>query len=356
MTGTRKVLFYFTMAMIMCFIANLSQTVASEVIKWKMTTSWPENVPNYTDMAELFSKYVENMSDGRMVIKVLPGGAVVPPLEVTEAVKNGIVEMGHLWSGYDIGVDPTSCLFGGYAGSMESVPLLHWLYEGGGKELWGEWRKDKFGIKAFPCGIRPPEVFLHSHKPIHTLDDFKGLKIRTVGVWSKIVPELGASVVALPGGEVFDALKSRVIDATEWASPGENVISRFHEIAKYVIVPGAHQPAAPFELLINNDKWNSLPEDLKQIIDRASELVTFKSWCRIGRLDMSAMETFRKAGNEIIFLSPEIQTRCHELGKKWAEDNAKNDPFFKKVMDSQNAFENEWKGISGIRYFKYLDK
>ena len=89
-------------------------------------------------------------------------------------------------------------------------------------------------------------------------------------------------------------------------------------------------------------KWDSLPKDLQDVIEEAAEFATYESWLRIGRLDMGAMEKFRKTGNEIIFLSPETQKRCHELGQEWAANIAKDNPWFKKVMDSQNAFEAEW--------------
>jgi TRAP-type mannitol/chloroaromatic compound transport system substrate-binding protein len=324
----------------------------AKVYRWKLTTSWPAGIPLYTDMAEVFAKIVESNSAGRIKIQVLPGGAIAPALEVTDTVRKGIAEMGHTWPGYDIGRNPTTAILGGYAGGMESVPMLHWLYTGGGKQLWREFRMDKFGVVSFPCGIRPPEAFAHSHKPIRNLDDFKGLKMRTVGAWAQILPGLGASVVSLPGGEVYQALERKVIDATEWATPGENVISGFHEVAKYVIVPGSHQPSAPFELSINKKKWDSLPKDLQDIVEHAAELATFESWVRIGRLDMGALEKFRQTGNEIIYLSPETQKRAHQLGKEWAANVAKDHPWFKKVMDSQNSFEAEWGAVGSIRYFQ----
>ena len=324
----------------------------AKTYRWKMTTSWPAGIPLYTDMAEVFVKDVEALSGGRIKIQVFPGGAIAPALEVTDTVRKGIAEVGHTWPGYDIGRDQTTAILGGYAGGMESVPMLHWLYTGGGKELWREYREEKFGVISFPCGIRPPEAFAHSHKPIRTLDDFKGLKMRTVGAWAQILPGLGASVVSLPGGEVYQALERKVIDATEWATPGENVISGFHEIAKYVIVPGAHQPSAPFEITINKGKWDALSDELKAVLEEAAELTTFQSWVRIGRLDMGAMEKFRKTGNEIIFLSPETQKRAHELGKAWAAKIAQDNAWFKKVYDSQNTFEAEWQQVGSIRYFQ----
>lgn len=330
----------------------VSGPAVAKTYRWKMTTSWPAGIPLYTDMAEVYAKTVEKLSGGQIKIQVLPGGAIAPALEVTDSVKKGIAELGHTWPGYDIGRDETTAILGGYAGGMESVPMLHWLYTGGGKELWREFREEKFGVVSLPCGIRPPEAFAHSHKPIRTLDDFKGLKMRTVGAWAQILPGLGASVVSLPGGEVYQALERKVIDATEWATPGENVISGFHEIAKYVIVPGSHQPSAPFEITINKAKFDSLPDSLKAIMEEAAEYTTFESWVRIGRLDMGALEKFKKTGNEIIYLSPETQKRAHELGKEWAAKIANKNPWFKKVMDSQNKFEEEWGAVGSIRYFQ----
>jgi len=337
---------------VVALLTLVAGPAAAQNYKWKMTTSWPSGIPLYTDIAELYAQTVEKLSGGQMKIQVLPGGAISPALEVTDSVRKGIAEMGHTWPGYDIGRDATTAILGGYAGGMESVPMLHWLYTGGGKELWRQFREEKFGVVSFPMGIRPPEAFAHSHKPIRNLDDFKGLKMRTVGAWAQILPGLGASVVSLPGGEVYQALERKVIDATEWATPGENVISGFHEIAKYVIVPGAHQPSAPFELSINKEKFDALPDTLKAVLEEAAEYTTFESWVRIGRLDMGAMEIFKKNGNEIIFLSPETQKRAHELGKEWAAAKAKDNPWFKKVMESQDKFEQEWSAVGSIRYFQ----
>jgi len=346
---TRFVLATMVLVMVVCVCAL---PASAKVMRWKLATSWPAGIPLYTDMAEVFAKDVERLSGGELKIQLLPGGAIAPALEVTDTVRKGIAEMGHTWPGYDIGRDPTTAILGGYAGGMESVPMLHWLFTGGGKELWRQFRLEKFGVVSFPLGIRPPEAFAHSHKPIRTLDDFKGLKMRTVGAWAQILPGLGASVVSLPGGEVYQALERKVIDATEWATPGENVISGFHEVAKYVIVPGAHQPSAPFELSINKEKWDSLDKRLQVVIEEAAELATYKSWVKIGKLDMGAMEKFKQNGNEIIFLSPETQKRAHELGKEWAAKIAQENEWFKRVMDSQDKFEKEWEEVGSIRYFQ----
>ncbi len=339
---------------VIMLVFSLLQVVPAHAknYKWRMATSWPAGIPVYTDMAVAFAKQVEAMSGGRMKIKVLPGGTVAPPLETTNAVKKGIVEMGHTWPGYDIGRNATTALLGGYAGSMESVGMMHWLYAGGGEKLWQQFRSEEFGVMTFVCGIRPPEAFAHSHKPLRTLDDFKGFKMRTVGAWAQILPKLGGSVISLPTAEVYQALERKIIDGTELASPGENIIMAYHEVAKYVVVPGAHQPTAPFELAINQKKWESLPADLKTIIKQAAIETTFMSWIKIGELDMKALDTFRKNGNVIIFLDPSVQKEILKLGKEWAQEHAAKNTWFKKIYDSQENFEKEWKPVGAIRYLE----
>lgn len=325
----------------------------TKTFKWRLSTAWPTGIPLFTDMAKVLPDVVKKMSGGRMVIDIFPSGAIAPPLEGVDAVRRGVCQMAHTWPGYDIGIHPATCLLGGYAGSPNSEVMIHWLYSPDGYKLWQQFRLEKFDVISFPGGLRPTEVFAHSHKPIRTLADLKGIKFRTVGAWADILPKLGASVITLPGGEVLPALERKVIDATEWACPGENLPMGFHEVAKYVIIPGVHQPSAPFEFVINKKAWEELPEDLKSIIEEAAKITTLMSWTKIGILDMGAMEVFKKKGNVIIELAPEVQAAAYKLGREWADAHAAKDAWFKKILDSQRKFEEGWKSVERNRVLNY---
>lgn len=322
---------------------------AGKVITWKMATSWSKGIPLYTEMAEYFAKEVEKMSNGRLKIEVFPAGAIAPALEVSEAVRTGVAQAGHLWPGYDIGKDPTCVLFGGYAGSPNSEQMIHWIYNGGGYKLWQDWRKEKFNLVAFPLGVRPKEVFLHSRKPVRSLEDLKGLKVRTVGAWAEILPKLGASVVSLAGDEVLPALERGVIDATEWATPSEDLVMGFHEVAKYLIIPGVHQPSAPFELVINQKAWEELSADLKAIVEDAAKATTLHSWTKIGVDDLGALEKYKQAGNEIIVMDESVEREAKKYAKEWADQKASGNQWFAKVLQSQRQFEEQWKLIEKNR-------
>ena len=326
----------------------LSNGAFAAEYNWKMATSWGGG-PLMEIGAKAFAEKVKFLSDGRIEIKVFPSGQLSKGLEVRSAVAKGVAEVGHTWMGYDWGKDKTTVLFGGYAGSMDSERMLHWIYEGGGLELQREFNEEKFGIISMPLFTRTAEAFLHSRKPVRTLDDLNGLKFRTAGAWLEISKGLGAAPVTMPGGEVYTSLERGAIDATEWGTLYENMSTGFHKIAKYVIIPGIHQPTAPFELAINPEAWNMLSDRDKKIVEQAAKLVTFESWTRVGHEDAKALEFYRKQGNEIIVLDAAVQIKAKKLGVDWAQEQAKTNPWFAKVLKSQTEFEELWKDASHYR-------
>lgn len=315
---------------------------------FKMTTGWSGG-PLMEIGAQAFADNLKELSNGRMEVEVFPGGTLGPALKVTETVSSGVADMGHTWMGYDWGQDPTTVLFGGYAGSFDTERMLHWIYRGGGKELQRDFRMEEFGVVSIPLFIRTAEVFMHARKPVRTLDDLQGLKLRTAGAWLEMAKDLGAAPVTTPGGEIYTMLERGAIDATEWGTLWENISPGFYKVAKYVIIPGVHQPTAPFELVINKDVWEGLSEEDQRIIELAAEITTLNSWMTIGQEDAKALQFFRDEGNEIIELDPEVQYAAREKGLEWAKKTAEGNEWFKKVFEHQQEFETLWQDASKYR-------
>ncbi|RMH47135.1 MAG: C4-dicarboxylate ABC transporter substrate-binding protein [Alphaproteobacteria bacterium] len=318
---------------------------------FRMATAWSGG-PLMEIGAQAFARNVATLSNGRIEIEVFPGGTLGPALKVSETVQQGVADMGHTGVGYDWGADPTAVLFGGYAGSFDTERMLHWLYRGGGIELWEEWRRETMGIIGMPLFIRTAEVFVHSRVPVRTLEDLKGLRLRTAGAWIEMAQELGAAPVTMPGGDIYPALERGVLDAVEWGTLWENISTGFHQVAPYVVIPGVHQPTAPFELVINMDAWNSLSEADRELIRTAARLTTLDAWLTIGQEDARALEFYRKAGNTIIELDPDVQYQARAVGLAWAERQAKDNPWFARVFASQRAFEELWKDAERYRTVK----
>lgn len=230
--------------------------------------------------------------------------------------------------------------------------MLHWLYRAGGAEMQAEWRMEKFNLVSMPLFIRTAEVFLHSRKPVKTLEDLQGLKLRTAGAWLEISKGMGAAPVTMPGGDVYPALERGAIDATEWGTLWENISPGFHRVTKYVIIPGVHQPTAPFELVVNKDAWDKLSESDQQLIRDAAFKTTIDSWLTIGQEDAKALAFFRDQGNEVIELDPEVQYEAREAGLAWAEKQAEGNAWFKRVLESQKEFAELWKDSGRYRNVK----
>ncbi len=254
-----------------------------------------------------------------------------------------IAPAGHHWSGYDWGIDKTSVLVGGYAGSPGIEAFIHWLYEAGGLKLWQDWRMDRFGVVSLPCGAHSDEIHMHSRKPVRTIADLQGLKWRTSGASAEIAASLGASTVILAGGEVYQALERGLVDAIEWATPSINYPFGFQRISKYAMLPGVHQPSALQECILSKDLWESFDARTKSLIELAARNTTVNSWMQINYQDTEALEKFRADGVEFVRLDDSYIEAWRKATREWTDRQAETaGPWFKRVLDHQRVFEERW--------------
>jgi len=323
-----------------------------EVIEWRMATGFPVGDPLYTDRSAVFCEWVDKLSNGGFKITPYPGGTLCPAFEMTDAVQRGIVPIADSWPGYDIGKDLTGGLVAGGPACMDSEAFLHWLYYGGGAELWKQWRQEEFNLVVIPGGLKQTETELYSRKPVRTLEDFKGMKIRTAGLWAELLAELGASAVTLPAEETFTSLERGVIDATEWSTPGMDLSAGFYEICEYIVVPGIHQPAVAIGFIIDPEAWNSLSDEFKAMLQAASDEATLRSWTKWGCMDLEAWEVYEK-NNTIVELSPEVCGKIRELRRAYDDRIAAENPWYKTILESQREFERLWDIAKRNRVIRY---
>ena len=244
-------------------------TPAAEIFQWKMVTAWPKNYPGLGTAANRLAERVATMSNGRLTIKVYAGGELVPPLEVFDAVSRGTAELGPGAAYYWKGKVPAAQFFTAVPFGLSTSEMNAWLSKGGGQALWDE-AYAPYGVKPMVVGNTGMQMGGWYNKEINTLDDLKGLKIRMPGLGGEVLSRLGATTVNLPGGEVFTALQSNAIDATDWVSPYNDLAFGLHKAAKFYYYPGWQEPQAVLELLINQKALDSLPADLQAILTEAA--------------------------------------------------------------------------------------
>jgi len=237
--------------------------------EWKITTTWPPNFPVLGEGCNHLAKWIEEMSGGRLKIRVYGGGELIPPLESFEAVSNGAIEMGHGGAYYWAGKTPATQFFSTVPFGMNVNQLNAWIITGGGRELWEE-LYDRFDLMPFLCGNTGVQMGGWFNKEINSIEDLQGLKMRMPGLGGKVMAKAGATALLVAGGEIYTNLERGVIDATEWIGPYHDYLMGFHRIAKYYYYPGWHEPGPALELIINKSKFQSLPSDLQAIIRAAA--------------------------------------------------------------------------------------
>ena len=138
-----------------------------------------------------------------------------------------------------------------------------------------------------------------------TAEDLKGLKFRTTGAWAAILKDyFGASPTVLPASEIFTALERRVIDGTEYITPSINLATGLHNIARYVVLPGIHQPTYVYDALWKKEVWDALRPDLKEKLIAAGRLTMMQAHLKVSAADMDAIEKMRAGKNEFVTLDP----------------------------------------------------
>ena len=213
------------------------------------------------------------MTGGDLKIEVLPAGAVVPAFGLLDAVSKGTLDGGHGVLVYHYGKQTALALWGsGPAFAMDANMLLAWHKYGGGKELLAKlYASIGANVVSFPYGPMPTQPLGWFKRPVTKVDDFKGLKFRTVGISIDVFQGLGAAVNALPGGEIVSAMDRGLIEAAEFNNASSDRALGFADVSKICMLQSYHQNAEQFEITFNKTKYDGLPEKMKAIIANAVE-------------------------------------------------------------------------------------
>lgn len=338
---------------ILASVMSLGAIVAAPVAgaaeyEWKMATAVAENSYFYNEFVRRFVDNVNVMTDGEVEITPYGAGVIVPAFKVYDSVTDGLAEAGHSSPGYLSNKDPVNAMIAAFAGGMSAEAALHWLYEGGGYELWVQFREEEMGLHPLIVGMHGSELFAHSRKPIRTEADLKGLKHRTSGSNAALLKDyFGGNPISAPHGEIFGLLERGAIDSAEFATPSANVSDGYHEIAKYIIVPGVHTANSPWEFVVKKETWDALPANIQAKLEAAAKLATFESYMKIDTDNLAAMQTFRDNGNEIIRLDPALVQKYRENGRDWArkkaaEQKAAGNPWMERFVESYIKFQDDW--------------
>jgi TRAP-type mannitol/chloroaromatic compound transport system substrate-binding protein len=186
--------------------------------------------------------------------------------------------------------------------------------------------------------------------------DLAGLKIRMPGLGGEVIKRAGAVPVQLPGGELFTALESGVIDAAEWVGPYNDLTFGFHRIAKFYYYPGWHEPGPTLELIINKTMWDELPEDLQAIIRAAA------MWANQDMLDeytarnnAALIELQQKHKVQLRRLPDDVLARLKAESDAVLEELVAGNEFAGRVYESFRSFEKGVRNYANVAELPYMN-
>ena len=313
----------------------------SKKYKWKMVTTWPKNYPGLGLAAENLSKYVYEMSNGRLDIKVYGAGELVPAMGVFDAVSLGNVELGHGASYYWTGKLKSSQFYTAVPFGLTAQEINSWIHWGGGQELWEE-AYAPFNLIPLAGGNTGVQMAGWFNKEINSIEDLKGLKMRIPGLAGDILKRAGAETVVLPGSDIFLALQQGVIDAAEWVGPYNDLTFGFHQVAKYYYYPGWHEGGSTLEIIINKDAYMSLPEDLRAIVKYAARAVNQEMLDEYTANNNRALtELVEKHGVQLRKLPDDVLKELQIHSENVMKEFVTDDEMAKKIYDSYLSFKKE---------------
>ncbi|WP_370280475.1 TRAP transporter substrate-binding protein [Pontibacterium sp.] len=326
---------------------------AAPEFKWKMVTTWPKNFPGLGTGANYLAKLIGEMTGGRVQVKVYGAKELVGALEIFDAVSRGTAEMGHGAAYYWKGKSVAAQFFAAVPFGLTAQEMNSWLYHGGGMELWEELYA-KFGLVPGAAGSTGVQMGGWFNKEINSLSDLEGLKMRMPGLGGEVLKRAGGTPVLLPGGEIFPALQSGAIDATEWVGPYNDLAFGLYKAAKYYYYPGWHEPGTTLESFINKEAFEALPKDLQ---------VAVRNAIRVANQDMLADFTAKnnraldqlvsQHGVELRKFPDEVLTKLKALSDEVVKEEAAKDPMAQKVYDSFIKFREQataWHAVSEQAY------
>ena len=327
----------------------------TDVIEWKLVTTWPKGLPGLGAAPENFARRVNEASGGRLRIRVFGAGEIVPAFEVFDAVSGGVAEAGHGAAYYWKGKIPAAVFFTAVPFGMTAQEVNGWLHYGGGLPLWRELYAP-FGVIPYAGGSTGVQMAGWFNKRLNNRSDLAGLKMRIPGLAGEVFDAAGGSAVRIAGGEVYTSMQTGVIDAVEWVGPYNDRTLGLMEVGEYYYYPGWHEPGAMLETIINAEALAALPEDLQAIVRIAARATNTDMLDDFTANNSESLQILlRDFDTEVLPLPDDVMDALYEQSQIAMQALVDSDPMAKKIAASYFAFADKVRTYHEISERAYLN-
>ncbi|MDP3625399.1 MAG: TRAP transporter substrate-binding protein DctP [Hydrogenophaga sp.] len=321
---------------------------AQPAMRWRMPSSFPKALDTVWGNAEMIASRVRELTDGKFEISASPAGELVPPLQVLDAVQEGTTECGHTAGFYYAGKDPALVFDTGLPFGLTPRQHNAWLKYGGGMELMRE-IYGRFNVVQIPAGNTGAQMGGWFSKPIKTVADLKGLRIRTPGFLGQVYSKLGAVPQQIAGGDVYTSLEKGTIDAVEWVGPYDDEKLGFHKVASHYYGPGVMELGASLCFIVNKGAWERLPAHYRAALESACSDASIDMLAKYDARNIQALKRLVGLGAKVTSWPVPVMKAMQKATEEVIKENAAKSPSFSKVLANWAPFKNDqmlWSSIN----------
>ncbi|WP_428737850.1 TRAP transporter substrate-binding protein [Sulfurimonas sp.] len=317
----------------------------------KLATSWPAHFPIIGMGVERFVERVKEISGGTLEIKLYPKNTLVPALAVFDAASSGQIDAFHSGPYYWKGKNSAFSLFSGIPFGFTAEEVNSWMLYGGGLDLWREYYA-KYNLYPLLGGNTNIQMGGWYRKPINSLEDMQGLKMRIPGLGGEVFAKLGVNPVLLPAGEIYTSLERGVIDATEWVGPALDIKMGFYKVAPYYY-SGWHEPGSVLELTFNKHSWEKLAHEHKAMIEVASSEMNANMTSEFHAQNIHALQELQGLGVTLSQFPKDVMDTGKKAIVEVVKEQSEQNKDFETIYDSIDKYlklSKKWSDVS-LGYF-----
>ncbi|MFC7288059.1 TRAP transporter substrate-binding protein [Herminiimonas glaciei] len=329
-------------------VPSFAQT--NPTINWRLASSFPKSLDTIYGAADVFTKRVSQLTDGKFNIRPFAGGEIVPALQVMDAVQAGTVEIGHSASYYYFGKDPTFAFDAVVPFGLTSRQQTAWFDQGGGRQLTREFFKD-YGIVNFLGGNTGTQMGGWFRKEIKEVKDLQGLKMRIGGFAGRVMQRLGLVPQQIAGGDIYPALEKGTIDAAEWIGPYDDEKLGFNKVAPFYYTPGWWEPSLQLSFYIGIKEWEKLPKAYQAAVEAASYEAHVVMQAEYDARNPAALARLLKNGVKLRQFSKPIMEACYKAAVETMDEEAAKNAKFQKIYEPWKRFrqdQNQWFSVAEV--------
>ncbi|NOH63815.1 TRAP transporter substrate-binding protein [Vibrio sp. RE88] len=336
-------------------LASVTSFAAEKVYRLKLAETWGPNTPILGDATKNMAQLAEEMSNGRLKIRIDSANKHKAPLGIFDMVKSGQYDLGHSSSYYWKGKVPNTLYFSSMPFGMITTEQYAWFYRGGGMELM-EKVYAPHNLLSFPGGNSDIQMGGWFKKEINSVEDLKGLKIRIPGFAGEVMARVGAKPTNIAPGELYTSLERGTIDALEWVGPAFDLRMGFQKIAPYYYTAW-HEPGSETQFLVNKKTWDRLPKDLQSILETAFRVAAFDMYTQALDANANSWATMTQEYPDIKVrdFPPQVLEAMQKATQELLEEQASSDPLAKQIIESQRQYLAKVRAWTEISAKAYLD-